>query len=749
MYNEGPSLVIAGAGSGKTRVLTYKVAYLMHIGLQPEQILALTFTNKAANEMKSRIAAMVDGNKASRLFMGTFHSIFSRILRTEAESIGIQPNYTVYDTDDSKRLIKNIVKEMQLDDTAYRPGVVLGRISKAKNNLIMAEAYGDSPFTSEDYLQQIPRVHEIYSQYAARCKQANALDFDDMLLLTWRLLTECPDVREKYQEAFQYILVDEYQDTNRVQAQIVQLLAKKHHRVCVVGDDAQSIYSFRGANIDNILQFRKIYPESKLFKLERNYRSTKNIVAAAGSLIKHNRNQISKQVYSERETGDPVRLSGTINDLEEAQLVARRLYKLHAEKAFSYNEMAVLYRNNSQSRLIEDACRERNIPYCIHGGVSFYQRKEIKDVLAYLRLILNPSDEEAFRRIVNYPARGIGDVSVKKLSEAASAYGKSLFEVASSPLDFGLQLQGAAVNKLRAFVEMIVEFQEQCRRTDVYEFVRNVVVKSGIDRELRSEDSPENESALQNIDEMLTMVYQYVENKKEEGLEEISLAQFLNDASLMTDADSDNEEDGMERVRLMTIHAAKGLEYKVVMIVGLEEELLPSSMSSTSEDIEEERRLLYVAITRAEELCFMTYAKQRFRYGKPCFPTVSRFVDDIDSQYLLQSGGQSTRPKVDFSRRDFNFFAPKPSTSGVSIPKPQSPVTGKRLVKVRTQAAASREAAAKAGDLQVGMRIRHATFGEGVVVELDRESPSPRVKVNFDTLGEKVLLLQFAKIERL
>ena len=749
MYNEGPSLVIAGAGSGKTRVLTYKVAYLMHIGLEPHRILALTFTNKAASEMKQRIARMVDAQQARYLQMGTFHSIFSRILRSEASVIGLSSDYSVYDTDDSKRLIRNIVKEMNLDEKTYAPGGVWTRISHAKNDLVSAEDYASSDYDVMDARNGQPYIQAIYRQYTARCRQANAIDFDDMLMLTFRMFRQHPEVLEKYQNLFQFILVDEYQDTNRVQAQIVQMLAAKHHRVCVVGDDAQSIYSFRGANIGNILQFRKIYPEAKLFKLERNYRSTQHIVNAAGSLIARNKEQIRKDVYSEREAGEPVRVYEVSSDRDEASLIARQLASMHRTKGYSYAQMAVLYRNNAQSRQIEDACRAANIPYRIRAGVSFYQRKEVKDVLAYLRLIQNPADEEAFLRIVNYPARGIGDTTVGKLSEAAHLHGLPLYEVALTPLKYGVNVNAGTQGKIAAFTDLIGSLALEAGQMSLSDFVMAVVERTGILNALNEE--PEAESLKQNIEEIVNMVHEYEESKLEQGDEPASLTDFLIEAALLTDADSDDENDPVERVTLMTIHAAKGLEFKVVVVAGVEENLLPSNRALEEPGgVEEERRLMYVAITRAEDQCILTWAKQRFTYGKPAFPQISRFLKEMNPKFLSfhQEGGARYGSSLDFSRRDYHFFS-KPAAPAVSVPKPQSSVTGKRLVKIHPQAGATAGAAAKAADLQVGMRIRHGSFGDGEILEIDQASSSPRIKVRFDVVGEKTLLLQFAKFERL
>ncbi|MBO4370587.1 MAG: UvrD-helicase domain-containing protein [Paludibacteraceae bacterium] len=750
MFNDGPSLVIAGAGSGKTRVLTYKVAYLIHLGLEPGRILALTFTNKAAREMKDRIAKMVDSEKARWLNMGTFHSIFSKILRADSASIGLHPDYSVYDTDDSKKLIHDIVKSMNLDDKVYKSGLVLGRISHAKNNIVTAHDYAASNAVKEDYLAGLPQIKDIYLQYEERCRRANAVDFDDMLLLTYQLFKQHPEVLEKYQHRFQYILVDEYQDTNFLQAQIVRMLAEKHHRVCVVGDDAQSIYSFRGANIGNILQFRKIYPEAKLFKLERNYRSTQSIVNVANSLIAKNRNQIPKQVYSERDAGELVSVYETDSDRSEAELVASKLKQMN-KRGVPYSEMAVLYRNNNQSRQIEDAFRSQNIPYCIHGGTSFYQRKEIKNVLAYLRLIQNTADEEAFLRIVNYPARGIGDTTVGKISDKAQAHGQDLFEVAANPVKYQLEVNSGAQKKIAAFVDLITSLKQVCEEMNVYDFVKEVVRRSGIEQSLNDLDKEERESTLQNIDELLTMVHEFEQRKQEEGQERVGLTDFLIEAALITDADQD-EEDGVDRVTLMTIHAAKGLEFDVVAIVGVETDLIPSYMSVNSlAEIEEERRLLYVAITRAKESCMLSWAKQRFRNGKPCFPSISPFVkNDIDRSLLSFNVGGGTHygSPFDFSRQDRGFFSRQTTTTPKVTPRPSvSLPSNAKLVKVSRVSSAGTPV--QNAGWEPGMRVHHDTFGDGEIIEVDRQSASPRIKVNFDLAGPKTLLLQFAKIKRL
>ena len=755
MYNEGPSLVIAGAGSGKTRVLTCKVAYLLHLGLAPQSILALTFTNKAAREMRTRIADMVGKELARYLQMGTFHSIFARILRVESDAIGLKHEYSIYDTSDSKSLVKKLIKELSLDDTVYKPAAVLGRISRAKNMLIDDRRYPETDLVKEDYLLKMPRIKEIFALYAERMREAGAIDFDDMLLLTYRLFHEHADILGKYQDLFQFILVDEYQDTNHAQSQIIRLLAEKHHRVCVVGDDAQSIYSFRGAQIENILNFRKIYPESKLFKLEQNYRSTQNIVGAAGSLISKNRRQIPKQVFSTREKGEPIRVTAASSDFEEGCLVARQIARLHRDEGYDYRDFAVLYRTNSQSRMVEDALRKSGIPYVIYGGVSFYQRKIVKDVVAYLRLIMNHSDEEAFKRIVNFPARGIGATTVDKLTDAAHQQGVPMYDIASRPAAYGLSVNAGTQRKLEAFTTLIQEFTNQLPDYAVYDLVRDVVVKSTMQEFLQNEGTSDSEAELQDIDELLNMVHQFQEMRREEDGGSATLSEFLMDAALLTDADTDDAS-GESRVTLMTIHAAKGLEYKVIQVVGVEEDLLPSMHSiDREEDLEEERRLFYVAITRAEQRCFLSYAKSRFRNGQSCYPSVSRFVDDIDAQFLV-GRGDSESSRVDFSRQDASFFR-SPSAAfrmqphGLSAQsKPAQPTastTGRRLVKLAPRTQTSAPGPSSIGNLSVGTRIEHERFGRGVVTALDGASADARITVQFENSGQRVLLLKFAKIK--
>ena len=612
VYCEGPQLVVAGAGSGKTRVLTYKIAWLLKQGLRPSSILALTFTNKAASEMKERIAAMVGENTARWLWMGTFHSIFSRILRREAAAIGFPSNFTIYDAADSKNLIRTIIKEMQLDDKTYRPGMVQSRISNAKNALITWRAYEQNKELIESDIRcKVPELREIYKRYQNRCLQAGAMDFDDLLLQTNILFRDHPEILARYQDAFRYVLVDEYQDTNFAQHLIVKRLCEKQPHLCVVGDDAQSIYSFRGANIDNILQFRNAYPGCKLFKLERNYRSTQNIVNAANSLIDKNREQIPKHVYSEKEEGNKIRLLATYSDYEEAYTVAARIQEMKFAERNKYQDYAILYRTNAQSRLLEEALRKRNIPYRIYGGLSFYQRKEVKDVISYFRLVVNPHDEEAFKRVINYPARGIGDTTVQKLATAASTYNISLWQVLQAPLEYGVNINKGTAGKLAAFREMLAAFIEKLATLPADELALFIARESGLVNMLSQDRSTEGISKLENLQELLKGIVEFCEIRKEEGNAHVSLADFLAEVSLLTDQDDETDE-RRDKVTLMTVHAAKGLEFPNVFIVGMEEDLFPSAMSKESQRaVEEERRLFYVALTRAERNCLVSYARSR------------------------------------------------------------------------------------------------------------------------------------------
>lgn len=635
-YIDGPSLVIAGAGSGKTRVLTYKIAYLLSQGMKPWSIMALTFTNKAAREMKERIGKLVGNDLAQHLYMGTFHSIFSRILRAEAEHIGFNNNFTIYDESDSRSLIKAIVKEMGLDDKKYKPAAVHAKISMAKNNLMSAAAYeSDAAIFEQNKRAQIPEVGKIFVAYVQRCKQANAMDFDDLLTLTYQLFREHEDIRHKYAARFDYVLVDEYQDTNHVQMSIVMQLCQEKQRVCAVGDDSQSIYSFRGANIDNILNYQRQFQGTRLFKLEQNYRSTQTIVEAANSLIKHNRNQIPKDVFSENAKGEKIQYKPAYSDKEEAVIVAKDVKRIRREDGCQYSDFAILYRTNAQSRSFEEEFRKQGIPYRIYGGQSFYQRKEIKDIIAYFRLVANPDDEEAIKRIINYPARGIGATTVLKIADCAHQNQVSFWEVIGAPEQYGLAVNKGTMNKLETFRLLISSFIERAQTTDVYELGDAIIKESGISQDIMSGKDADDLARQENLEEFLSGMSAFVEERREEGrFDELFLQDYLQDVALLTDADSDGDKDE-PRVSLMTVHAAKGLEFPTVFVVGLEENIFPSPLSAASlRELEEERRLLYVAITRAEKHCILTNAKNRWRYGKMEFDNPSRFIDEIDGKLI-------------------------------------------------------------------------------------------------------------------
>ncbi len=635
-YIDGPSLVIAGAGSGKTRVLTYKIAYLLSQGMKPWSIMELTFTNKAAREMKERIGKLVGNDLAQHLYMGTFHSIFSRILRAEAEHIGFNNNFTIYDESDSRSLIKAIVKEMGLDDKKYKPAAVHAKISMAKNNLMSAAAYdSDAAIFEQNKRAQMPEVGKIFVAYVQRCKQANAMDFDDLLTLTYQLFREHEDIRHKYAARFDYVLVDEYQDTNHVQMSIVMQLCQEKQRVCAVGDDSQSIYSFRGANIDNILNYQRQFQGTRLFKLEQNYRSTQTIVEAANSLIKHNRNQIPKDVFSENAKGEKIQYKPAYSDKEEAAIVAKDVKRIRREDGCQYSDFAILYRTNAQSRSFEEEFRKQGIPYRIYGGLSFYQRKEIKDIIAYFRLVANPDDEEAIKRIINYPARGIGATTVLKIADCAHQNQVSFWEVIGAPERYGLAVTKGTMNKLETFRLLISSFIERAQTTDVYELGDAIIKESGISQDIMSGKDADDLARQENLEEFLSGMSAFVEERREEGrFDELFLQDYLQDVALLTDADSDGDKDE-PRVSLMTVHAAKGLEFPTVFVVGLEENIFPSPLSAASlRELEEERRLLYVAITRAEKHCILTNAKNRWRYGKMEFDNPSRFIDEIDGKLI-------------------------------------------------------------------------------------------------------------------
>ena len=736
LYNDGPSLVIAGAGSGKTRVLTYKIAHLINEGYDPWNILALTFTNKAAREMKERISRQV-GDQARYLWMGTFHSIFSRILRIESQALGFSSNYTIYDASDSKNLIKSIIKEMQLDDKTYKPGSIQSRISNAKNHLVLPDAYASNPEIAQaDMAAKLPATRDIYRRYWERCRQSDAMDFDDLLVYTYVLFRDHPEIRRKYAAQFRYVLVDEYQDTNFAQHSIVLQLTQENQRVCVVGDDAQSIYSFRGANIDNILKFTKIYKGAKLFKLEQNYRSTQTIVCAANSLIEKNREQIRKEVYSEKERGEAIGVFQAYSDVEEGEIVANKIRQLHIRENYSFDDFAILYRTNAQSRIFEEALRKRSIPYKIYGGLSFYQRKEIKDVIAYFRLAVNPNDEEAFKRVINYPARGIGDTTLNKIIDAANMHGVSLWKVLLDPLAYGLNINKGTHSKLQGFRELVELFIKDAMEKDASEVGSLIVRQSGIMNEIYQDRTPENMSRQENIEELVNGMHDFCASRREEGNEHVFLTDYLAEVSLLTDQDSDKEGDGA-KVTLMTIHSAKGLEFKNVFVVGLEENLFPSSMSMDSmRGLEEERRLFYVAITRAEEHCYLSFAKSRFKFGKTELSSPSRFLKDIDVRYLSMPTGEMSRPSITQERPE----RPKVQI----IPPVQQP----RILKKVSSIAPSRPAASPSvGALQAGNVIEHERFGIGDVISVVGTGDNCKATVHFRNVGEKQLLLKFAKFK--
>lgn len=765
LYNDGPSLVIAGAGSGKTRVLTYKIAYLLENGYQPWNILALTFTNKAAREMKERIARQVGPERARHLWMGTFHSMFLRILHVEAGHIGFTSQFTIYDTADSKSLIRSIIKEMGLDEKVYKPGMVQARISNAKNHLVSPAGYANNKEAYEgDRAAKVPALRDIYQRYWERCRQADAMDFDDLLFYTFLLFRDHPEVLARYQEQFRYILVDEYQDTNFAQHSIVLQLAKNHQHVCVVGDDAQSIYSFRGADIDNILYFTKVYPDTKVFKLEQNYRSTQTIVRAANSLIEKNQWQIRKEVFSEKEKGEAIGVYQAYSDVEEGDIVVNKIAELRREKRYAYSDFAILYRTNAQSRIFEEAMRKRSMPYRIYGGLSFYQRKEIKDVIAYFRLIVNPNDEEAFKRIINYPARGIGDTTVGKIIAAATGHNVSLWTVLCEPLAYGLNFNKGTVGKLQAFRELISAFITDAAEKNAYEIGADIIRQSGIINDVCQDNSPENLSRKENIEELVNGMSDFCAQRQEEGNPNVLLGDFLSEVSLLTDQDSDKDGDD-EKITLMTVHSAKGLEFKNVFVVGMEENLFPSGMVGDSpRALEEERRLFYVAITRAEEHCFLSYAKTRFRYGKMEFGSPSRFLKDIDIRFLRlpQDAGMFRRVEEEaaaFRRENARGFAPDREDAPyggkerVSVrPKqqiiaPTVPRNLKRVAPSANTASTSPSAGGSANRVQQGQLIEHERFGLGEVLKVEGEGDNAKATIRFKNAGDKQLLLRFARFK--
>ncbi len=761
LYNDGASLVIAGAGSGKTRVLTYKIAWLLEQGMRPWQILALTFTNKAAREMKERIGRLVGEEQARYLQMGTFHSVFARILRSEAEHIGYNSNFTIYDQTDARSLVKAIIKEMGLDDKVYKPSSVADRISMAKNHLILPQAYAQSAWASDDAQQKRPQVSHIYIRYAERCRQANAMDFDDLLVQTWVLFQNHEDIRRKYVDKFHFVLVDEYQDTNFAQQSIVYQLTKERQMVCVVGDDAQSIYSFRGANIDNILNFRSQYEGARLFKLEQNYRSTQLIVQAANSLIRRNERQIPKNVYSKNEHGEKLQLKPAYSDKEEAMIVAQDIKRLKRQDHCNWSDFAILYRTNSQSRSFEEQLRKDNIPYRIYGGLSFYQRKEIKDVIAYFRLIANPYDEEAFKRIINYPARGIGDTTVGKIVQTAQAYGVSLWQVITEPVLFPMDVSKATMTKIQAFRGLIESWVSRLNTEDVYTLGHDIIMTSGISKDIYSGRNPEDISRQENLEEFLSGLQDFVESRREEDMgDQVYLPDFLQEVALLTDLDSDNGDEN-DKVTLMTIHSAKGLEFPTVFVVGLEENIFPSPMCTNSmRELEEERRLLYVAITRAEKHCILTCAQNRFRYGRMEYDTPSRFIRDIDPELLdVHSeagggtsifGGSRSASWMQNPRPVATQFKADPKPRAVAPRQPEKPVDpfGPQFKRVYN-AVAPRPMASdpSAGDLREGSTIEHQRFGVGTVIKIEGTGENTKATVQFRNVGTKQLLLKFAKFK--
>lgn len=810
-YCDGPQLVIAGAGSGKTRVLTYKIAWLLkNVGLNPWNILALTFTNKAANEMKERIGGLVGNERARYLQMGTFHSVFARILRAESNHVGFTSNFTIYDEADSRSLIKNIVRQMGLDDKIYKPSTIHSVISMQKNRLWSAGQYAeDGELLERDRRRNMPETYKIFRLYEQRLQQANAMDFDDLLVQTYRLLKKNEDIRQKYAERFKYVLVDEYQDTNYAQQQIVWLLTKENQHITVVGDDYQSIYAFRGANINNILSFSKIYDNAKMFKLEQNYRSTQNIVAAANSLMKHNRRQIEKEVFSKNSTGEKVNIIETISDKREASIVCRTIKDMIRTEGARYSDFAILYRTNAQSRLFEEEMRKPEIGlgehYRIYGGLSFYQRKEIKDIIAYFRLIVNPDDEEAFRRIINYPARGIGDTTVQKIIAAAQQHEVSLWEIVCNPVENELNVNRGVISKLTAFETLIRQFMDKLQTADAYALGKEIVEKAGIERDLAADKSPEGDSRRENVDSLMSGIAEFVQAQKEDDdAEHIHLADYLSTVSLMTDIDSDSEEDSKDKIMLMTIHAAKGLEFNTVFVVGLEENIFPSLLSTDNpEAIEEERRLLYVAITRAEKHCYLTWTHSRWRYGKmDGFVNPSRFLNDIDTRFTkttVEGGRFSGNSQNTWAERDSfsdrlwskDYEIDRPYTgyrefgntyqrqsnrmqnsrpvAGQFMADPQPKVTKPRKAEgavnpfsssferklqqegrwAKVSKAITNGGRALTGQNDVALRegniIEHQRFGRGTVAKIEGAGENLKATVDFDSTGRKQLLLKFAR----
>jgi DNA helicase-2/ATP-dependent DNA helicase PcrA len=753
LQKDGPMIVIAGAGSGKTRVLTFRIAYLMSQDVDAFNILALTFTNKAAREMKSRIASIVGNSEAKNLWMGTFHSVFAKILRFEADKLGYPSNFTIYDTQDSQRLIRNIIKDLQLDKDVYKYKQVQSRISSFKNSLITVKAYLRNPDLQEaDAMAKRPRMGEIYKQYVDRCFKAGAMDFDDLLLRTNELLTRFPDVLAKYQNRFRYILVDEYQDTNHSQYLIVRALSDRFQNICVVGDDAQSIYAFRGANINNILNFQKDYSGVKTYRLEQNYRSTKNIVEAANSIIEKNKTRLDKVVWTANDDGPKIHVNRLVNDAEEGRFVASSILENRMQQGLKNSDFAILYRTNAQSRALEDALRKKEIPYRIYGGLSFYQRKEIKDVLAYLRLIVNPKDEEAFVRVVNYPARGIGQTTLDKLNLAANHYKRSLFEIVEHIDKLDLKINRGTKTKLTNFVNMLKSFQVTAQGQDAFQLAELVVKKTGLIQEFKKDGTPEGIARLENIEELLNGIQDFVEGQKELADADGSLAEFLEDVALATDLD--NEKGDEDRVALMTIHLAKGLEFPFVYIVGLEEDLFPSAMSmNTRSELEEERRLFYVALTRAEKQAYLTYVISRYRWGKLNDAEPSRFIEEIDDRHLdfmIPEDNYQFRSFLNpdiFDDEDKSKLRKEKPKNGTPPSSKKEQKTTRRLRKVKPDNNLEISDQKEVISLQEGQRVEHQRFGKGTVVELSGVGQNKKASINFETGGVKSLLLKFAKLK--
>lgn len=749
----GPSLVIAGAGSGKTRVLTCRITHLMRMGNSPSSILALTFTNKAAREMKNRISEVVGVHTARNLWMGTFHSIFARILRIEAQNIGYNSSFTIYDTSDSKSLIRSIIRDMQLSDKVYKTKTVLSRISAAKNNLVTAANYAQSPGAVEyDTKIRMPRIVDIYKEYNRRCKVAHAMDFDDLLLNTNMLLSKNPDILEKYQEKFRFILVDEYQDTNYSQYLIIKKLAAKHKNICVVGDDAQSIYSFRGARIENILNFRNDYPGYKTFKLEQNYRSTKNIVNAANSLIEKNTRRLKKTIFSDNENGSKIKVIQALTDNEEGILVVNELYDNRMHEQHQYSDYAILYRINAQSRIFEEQLRKRNIPHKIYGGQSFYERKEIKDMLAYMRIIVNSADNEALKRIINYPTRGIGQTTLTKLEQNANKQQISIWEVAQEPLKYSCELNKGTIKKIDGFIELILQLKQQLVESSAYEIALSVARHTGLIDELYRDKTAENLSKFENVQELLNAIQDFTINAQEEGRPH-RLENYLEEVALITDLDSDNEED-QNKVKLMTVHTAKGLEFKNVFIVGLEEKLFPSNYSGflSTEELEEERRLFYVALTRAMKNAWLSFARQRYRWGQLNFCEPSRFISEIDQNYIdinenIQMPSfisQSEKPDNSFEKKPAQNFRKTPPKRSVT---PDIPQLTRRLTNLKNIQTNSGFEYSAPELIQPQCVVEHQRFGRGTVISIEGDDSNKKATVLFTNAGRKQLLLKFARLK--